>query len=74
MTVLQNKVAATSPRNRSGVRDLALMRCAAPSPAASMNWPGLAWLRVRVRDVTEDPEGRGLIVDLRVSKVPPPAR
>ncbi|MFF4764247.1 hypothetical protein [Streptomyces sp. NPDC001292] len=29
----------------------------------------LAWLRVR--DVTEDPEGRWLIVDIRVSKVAP---
>lgn len=29
----------------------------------------LAWLRLR--DITEDPEGRGLVVDVRVSKVAP---
>jgi hypothetical protein len=60
------KVAATLPRNCSGMRDLALMTL---HFAIAGREHELAWLRVR--DVTEDPEGRGLIVDLRVSKVAP---
>ncbi|MFF8432448.1 integrase [Streptomyces sp. NPDC016566] len=60
------KVAATLPRNRFGVRDLSLMTM---HFAIAGREHELAWLRVR--DITEDPEGRGLIVDVRVSKVSP---
>lgn len=60
------KVAATLPRNRFGVRDLSLMTL---HFAIAGREHELAWLRVR--DITEDPEGRGLIVDVRVSKVAP---
>ncbi|MFE5766060.1 integrase, partial [Streptomyces sp. NPDC056492] len=60
------KVAAALPENRFGVRDLALMTL---HFAIASRAHELAWLRVR--DVAEDPEGRGLIVDVRVSKVAP---
>ncbi|GGN40843.1 hypothetical protein GCM10011578_088510 [Streptomyces fuscichromogenes] len=60
------KAAATLPRNRFGVRDLALMTL---HFAIAGREHELAHLRVR--DITEDPEGRGLIVDVPVSKVAP---
>lgn len=60
------KVAAALPDNRFGVRDLSLMTL---HFAIAGREHELAWLRVR--DVTEDPEGRGLVVDVRVSKVKP---
>ncbi|MFM9625117.1 integrase [Streptomyces turgidiscabies] len=60
------KVAATLPRNRFGVRDLALMTL---HFAIAGREHEVAHLRVR--DIAEDPEGRGLIVDVRVSKVAP---
>lgn len=60
------KVAATLPRNAFGVRDLSLMTL---HFAIAGREHELAHLRVR--DITEDPEGRGLIVDVRVSKVAP---
>ncbi|WP_328541181.1 hypothetical protein OHT17_50880 [Streptomyces sp. NBC_00371] len=60
------KVAATLPGNRFGTRDLSLMTL---HFAIAGREHELAWLRLR--DVTEDPEGRGLVVDVRVSKVKP---
>ncbi|MFE5847692.1 integrase [Streptomyces niveus] len=60
------KVAATLPRDRFGVRDLSLMTL---HFAVAGREHELAHLRVR--DITEDPEGRGLLVDIRVSKVKP---
>ncbi|MFF4429744.1 integrase [Streptomyces sp. NPDC001513] len=60
------KIAAALPANRFGVRDLSLMTM---HFAIAGREHELAWLRVR--DVAEDPEGRGLIVDVRVSKVSP---
>ncbi|WP_327135890.1 tyrosine-type recombinase/integrase (plasmid) [Streptomyces sp. NBC_01343] len=60
------KVAAALPDNRFGVRDLSLMTL---HFAIAGREHELAWLRVR--DIAEDPEGRGLIVDVRVSKVAP---
>ncbi|MFJ2566531.1 tyrosine-type recombinase/integrase [Streptomyces sp. NPDC087568] len=60
------KIAATLPRNRFGVRDLSLMTL---HFAIAGREHELAYLRVR--DIAEDPEGRGLIVDVRVSKVAP---
>lgn len=60
------KIAATLPRNRFGIRDLSLMTM---HFAIAGREHELAYLRVR--DITEDPEGRGLIVDVRVSKVAP---
>ncbi|MFC9498434.1 integrase [Streptomyces sp. NPDC056982] len=60
------KVAATLPGNRFGTRDLSLMTL---HFAIAGHEHELAWLRLR--DVTEDPEGRGLVVDVRVSKVKP---
>ncbi|WP_341485500.1 tyrosine-type recombinase/integrase (plasmid) [Streptomyces sp. GD-15H] len=60
------KIAATLPRNRFGIRDLSLMTL---HFAIAGREHELAYLRVR--DITEDPEGRGLIVDVRVSKVAP---
>ncbi|MGY4983749.1 integrase [Streptomyces sp. 900105755] len=63
------KVAATLPNNTFGVRDLSLMT---RHFAIAGREHELAHLRVR--DITEDPEGRGLIVDVRVSEVAPPYR
>ncbi|MFM9449155.1 integrase [Streptomyces acidiscabies] len=60
------KVSTTLPRNTFGVRDLSLMTL---HFAIAGREHELAWLRVR--DITEDPEDRGLIVDVRVSKVSP---
>jgi hypothetical protein len=63
------KIAATLPRNRFGIRDLSLMTM---HFALAGREHELAHLRVR--DIAEDPEGRegrGLIVDVRVSKVAP---
>ncbi|MEV5803271.1 tyrosine-type recombinase/integrase [Streptomyces collinus] len=60
------KVAATLPRNRFGIRDLSLMTL---HFAIAGREHELAYLRVR--DISKDPEGRGLIVDVRVSKVAP---
>ncbi|MET7887410.1 tyrosine-type recombinase/integrase [Streptomyces avermitilis] len=60
------KIAATLPPNRFGIRDLSLMTL---HFAIAGREHELAHLRVR--DITEDPEGRGLIVDVRVSKVAP---
>ncbi|MFI0234823.1 integrase [Streptomyces sp. NPDC017086] len=60
------QVADTLPRNTFGVRDLALMTL---HFALAGREHELAHLRVR--DIAEDPEGRGLIVDVRVSKVKP---
>jgi hypothetical protein len=60
------KVAASLPDNRFGVRDLSLMTL---HFAIAGREHELAWLRVR--DITDDPEGRGLVVDVRVSKVSP---
>ncbi|WP_306324125.1 MULTISPECIES: tyrosine-type recombinase/integrase [unclassified Streptomyces] len=60
------KVAAALPANRFGVRDLALMTL---HFAVAGREHELAHLRVR--DIAEDPEGRGLTVDIRVSKVKP---
>ena len=60
------KIAATLPRNRFGIRDLSLMTL---HFALAGREHELAHLRLR--DITEDPEGRGLIVDVRVSKVAP---
>ena len=58
------KIAATLPNNTFGVRDLSLMTL---HFAIAGREHELAHLRVR--DIAEDPEGRGLIVDVRVSKV-----
>ncbi|WP_407841844.1 integrase [Streptomyces sp. DSM 116496] len=58
------KIAAALPENRSGIRDLSMMTM---HFAIAGREHELAWLRVR--DIVEDPEGRGLIVDVRVSKV-----
>ncbi|MFD4505318.1 hypothetical protein [Streptomyces sp. NPDC058457] len=60
------KVAAALPNNRFGVRDLPLMTL---HFAIAGREHELAHLRVR--DIAEDPEGRGLIVDIRVSTVKP---
>ncbi|MFF5985489.1 integrase [Streptomyces olindensis] len=60
------KIAATLPRNRFGTRDLSLKTL---HFALAGREHELAYLRLR--DITEDPEGRGLIVDVRVSKVAP---
>ncbi|MEV5086190.1 hypothetical protein AB0K74_48620 [Streptomyces sp. NPDC056159] len=60
------KIAVTLPRDRFGIRDLSLMTM---HFAIAGREHELAYLRVR--DIAEDPEGRGLIVDVRVSKVAP---
>lgn len=60
------RIAASLPDNRFGVRDLALMTL---HFAIAGREHELAHLRVR--DVSEDPEGRGLVVDVRVFKVAP---
>ncbi|MFC6064364.1 hypothetical protein [Streptomyces ochraceiscleroticus] len=60
------KIAPTLPRNRAGIRDLSLMTL---HFALAGREHELAWLRLR--DVLEDPEGRGLIGDVRVSKIAP---
>ncbi|MFK4071851.1 hypothetical protein [Streptomyces sp. NPDC029674] len=60
------KVAAALPPTRFGIRDLSLMTL---DFAVAGREHELAWLRVR--DITEDPEGRGLLVDIRVSKNKP---
>ncbi|WP_369228010.1 tyrosine-type recombinase/integrase [Streptomyces sp. R39] len=60
------KIAATLPNNTFGVRDRSLMTL---HFAIAGREHELAHLRVR--DITEDPEDRGLIVDVRVSKVAP---
>ncbi|MFF3639097.1 hypothetical protein [Streptomyces sp. NPDC002250] len=60
------KIAATLPDNRFGIRDLSLMTL---HFAIAGREHELAHLRVR--DIAEDPEGRGLIVDVWVSKRPP---
>ncbi|MFI8105366.1 integrase [Streptomyces sp. NPDC086023] len=60
------QIAAALPANRFGVRDLSLMTL---HFALAGREHELAFLRVR--DIAEDPEGRGLIVDVRVSKVAP---
>ncbi|MER6372599.1 hypothetical protein ABT255_30290 [Streptomyces mirabilis] len=60
------KVAATLPNNTFGVRDLSLMTLHFAIVGREHE---LAHLRVR--DITEDPRGRGLIVDVQVSKIAP---
>ncbi|MEV3972766.1 integrase [Streptomyces sp. NPDC050698] len=60
------KIAATLPRNRFGTRDLSLVTL---HFALAGREQELAYLRLR--NIAEDPEGRGLIVDVRVSKVAP---
>ncbi|MFJ4536621.1 hypothetical protein ACIP39_11715 [Streptomyces tibetensis] len=60
------KIAATLPRNRFGTRDLSLITL---HFALAGHEHELAYLRLR--DIAEGPEGRGLIVDVRVSKVAP---
>ncbi|MER6821289.1 tyrosine-type recombinase/integrase [Streptomyces cellulosae] len=60
------QIAAALPDTRAGIRDLSLMTL---HFAVAGREHELAWLRTR--DVTEDPEDRGLIVDIRVSKVAP---
>ncbi|GGP82296.1 integrase [Streptomyces melanogenes] len=57
------KIAATLPDNLSGVRDLSLMTM---HFAIAGREHEVGWLRER--HIAEDPEGRGLIVDVRISK------
>jgi integrase len=59
-------IAATLPDTAAGLRDRALMTMAFALAAREHE---LAFLRAC--DVAEDPEGRGLVVDVRVSKVAP---
>ena len=60
------KIAASLPRGRRGIRDLSLMTLHFAIAGREHELAAL-----RTRDITEDPEGRGLIVDVRVSKVAP---
>ena len=59
-------IAPALPDSLMGARDLSMMTM---SVACLAREHELAWLRVR--DVTEDPEDRGLLVNIRVSKVAP---
>ncbi|MFD4996980.1 site-specific integrase [Streptomyces buecherae] len=60
------RVAAALPDNLAGIRNLSIMTM---HFAVAGREHELAWLRER--DIQEDPEDRGLIVDIRVSKVAP---
>ncbi|WP_327700487.1 integrase [Streptomyces decoyicus] len=59
-------IAATVPRDRTGIRGLALMTL---HFAVAGREHELAALRLR--DISDDAEGRGLVVDIRVSKIAP---
>lgn len=60
------RIVPTLPDNAAGVRDLSLMTM---HFAVAGREHELAWLRDR--HITEDDEGRGLVVDIRTSKVAP---
>lgn len=66
LPVHMKQVSKALPDNLRGVRDRSLMTM---HFAIAGREHEVAYLRNR--DITEDPEGRGLIVDIRVSKVKP---
>lgn len=66
LPVHMKQVSRALPDNLSGLRDRSLMTM---HFAVAGREHELAFLRNR--DITEDPEGRGLLVDIRVSKIKP---